>query len=96
MKHVSLQVAHKILTDCSAVMWDDYNLSFPMLAELTGKEDNQFMLLQYINEHGQTVFTKFAEGDNDIVVIEGSSMFLRDIEGTEIKLTVLVPAMLPA
>ena len=93
MKTISLQQAHKILTDCSAVVWEDNNhfVTYPSLSGITGEDDNQFLYLSGTDEDGYEYSAYFEEGNNKQVRVEGASMFLTDNEGEEVQLSILVP-----
>lgn len=94
MKQITLNKAHEILTNCSAVVWQDYFVCRPGLAELTGDEDNQWCYLSSDDSNGFTYSAKFEESNNRTVKVEGSSMFLMDNEDEEVQITVLVPTKL--
>jgi len=93
MKSIPLQDAHKILEDASAVIIDDNVLVYPTLAELEFSDENEFLYITWSDEDGQEYSLHFAEGDNQEVVIEGSSMFLMDTDAEDdtdaIQITIL-------
>jgi hypothetical protein len=93
MKDIPLQDAYKILEDASAIIIDDGVLVYPALAELEFSDENEFMYLTWSDEDGQEYSLHFAEGDNQEVVIEGSSMFLMDTDAEDdtdaIQITIL-------
>lgn len=90
MKTITLAKAHKILTECSAVivdMGDGATVTYPSVADLAeGDNDNEFLYLENNN-----YYLKFREGDNLVVKVEGAVMFLTDAEGEEFAITVLQP-----
>lgn len=91
MKKITIQKAHQILTDCSALIIDDNTLVYPSLADLEGSDDNEFLYLSWTDEEGRDYSVKFSEGQNKEVTISGSSMFLVDNEGEEAQITILAP-----
>lgn len=80
MKSITLENAYKILEDASAIIIDDGVLVYPALSDLEDSDENEFMYLEWRDEDGLEYYVKFAEGDNQEVVIEGSSMFLLDTD----------------
>lgn len=96
MKTITLQEAHRILTDCSAVVWEEANhfVTYPSLSDLTGEDDNEFLLLSGTDDEGYEYQARFMEGVNRNVRVEGSSMFLVDDNGDEVQVSILVPVNL--
>lgn len=88
MKNITLSEALKILQDCSAIIFDDNALIYPSLSDLENDADNEFMYISW-EEDSMEYSTKFAEGQNQIVKISNSAMFLVDTEGEECKITIL-------
>jgi hypothetical protein len=80
MKNIPLEEAYKILEDASAIIIDDGVLVYPVLSDLEHSDENEFMYLTWRDEDELEYCVKFAEGDNQEVVIEGSSMFLIDTD----------------
>ena len=102
MKTITLTQAHKILQNCSAVMFDGNEgpiITSPKLSgesgegELTGENKHLFLALDW-EESGLMYEHNFLEGTNRSVAIQGSSIWLINEEGDEVQLTVLVPANL--
>ena len=81
-KTITLEEAHKILQNASAVIIDEHALVYPSLWELTGDDENQFMYLSWEDE-GQDYYMKFCEGDNREVHVFGSSLFLYDTDAND-------------
>ena len=82
MKTITLKEAHQILQDCAAVIINDYTLLYPSLDDLKDDESNEFMYLSWEDE-GLKYNLKFCEGDNLVVQISGSSMFLYDTDAND-------------
>lgn len=95
MSKIPLQEAVEILKDCSAVIIDDYVLVYPSVNDLEQSDENEFMLLSY-TEDGLEYYYKFYEGENQMVEVVGSNMFLVDGDKETIQLTILVPKNLEA
>jgi hypothetical protein len=92
MKHIPLQEAFDILQDASAIIIDD-TVTFPSLDDLNGSDDNEFLYIGWEIEDADYC-AKFQEGENKMVKVVGSSLFLVDNEGDETQITILVPAKL--
>jgi hypothetical protein len=87
MKKVTLEQAHELLENTSAVIWgEESNLSYPLVNDLEGDEDNCFFELILDDEE-----MRFNEGDNQTVVLDGFSMVLVDEYGENQSITLLVP-----
>lgn len=95
MKKIPLHEALAILQNCSAVIVDDNALTYPSTDELTGDDDNEFLYLAW-DDGNQEFCATFTEGDNRMVKVAGSSMFLFDTDGDdeECQITILSPEML--
>ena len=74
MKTITLKEAHDLLQDASAVIINGSFLGYPSIWDLHNNDENEF--LYFSLDEGNI---KFREGDNKIVKICGSSMFLYDI-----------------
>ena len=97
MKTLTLAQAHRVLENCSAVIWGDQQfLTYPGTTDLTGDADNQFLYLSGTDDGGQDYAVMFEEGNNQSVKVVGSFMFLTDNEGEEVQLTILCPEILDA
>ena len=79
MKNIPLEDAYNILQDASAIIINDSTLVYPSLSDLEGDELNEFMYLSW-EEEGLVYDLHFNEGDNQMVKIVGSSMFLYDTD----------------
>jgi len=90
---ITLQEAHTILENCSAIVIDDNILLYPSLEDLTGEPENEFLYLSW-NEEGEDFEVKFLEKDNPKVTTSGCSLFLVDTEGNENQITILSPQKL--
>jgi hypothetical protein len=96
MKTITLEEAHKILQDCSAVIINDNVVIYPSINDLTGEDNNEFMFLGWEND-GEDFALFFWEGLNKTVTISGSSMFLYEIEDeidSPTQITILEPKKL--
>jgi hypothetical protein len=92
MKYIPLQEAFAIIQDASAIIIDD-TLTFPCLDDLNGSDENEFLYLGWEIEDLEYC-AKFQEGENKMVRVSGSNLFLIDNEGEETQITILVPAKL--
>lgn len=88
MKTIILQQAYSILKNCAGVITEDHIITYPILSDLTGEDNNQWLYLSW-DEDGLEYSRTFLEKENNNVKIAGSSMFLKDNEGEEIQLTIL-------
>lgn len=94
MKTISLQKAHSILEYCSAIIIEDYVLVYPSLSDLTGEDDNQWLYISWSDDKGREFDVEFIEENNKDITISGSTLFLKDNEGEEFQVTILVPEIL--
>jgi hypothetical protein len=92
MKYIPLQEAFAIIQDAYAIIIDD-TLTFPCLDDLNGSDENEFLYLGWEIEDLEYC-AKFQEGENKMVRVSGSNLFLIDNEGEETQITILVPAKL--
>jgi len=92
MKTITLKEAYSILEEASAIIIDGSVVTYPSLSDLEDDDTNEFMYLTWDDE-GQVYELKFNEGDNQKIIIVGSSMFLHDTnsDGIEdhIQITIL-------
>lgn len=79
MKNIPIEDAYKILEDASAIIINDSVLVYPNLSDIDFSDENEFMYLSW-DEEGLEYNLKFNEGDNQMVKIVGSSMFLYDTD----------------
>lgn len=79
MKNIPIEDAYKILEDASAIIINDSVLVYPNLSDLDFSDENEFMYLSW-DEEGLEYDLHFNEGDNQMVKIVGSSMFLYDTD----------------
>ena len=94
MKTITLDEAHQILEECSAVVIDDGVLVYPRLSDLEHSYLNEFLYLGWDDDQGLSYSIKFEEGENLSVKVSGSSMFLVDTKGDECQITILEPKQL--
>lgn len=87
MRTITLEDAFGILSDASAVIWDDDYLSYPSLSDLKWEDKNEFLYLSGGAEY--TVDATFKEENNRSVKVDGCRIFLTDDEGEEVQITVL-------
>ena len=79
MKIIALKEAHQILENASAIIIDDSVLVYPSLWDLQDDDTNEFLYLGWEDE-GLGYNLKFNEGDNQVVKVSGSSIFLLDMD----------------
>lgn len=79
---------HQILKNVPAVIWDEAFLGRPNMAELTGDDHNEFLYLS-ASVIGHEYMSSFEEGNNRQVHYDGSAIFLKDVEGEEVKIRLL-------
>ena len=91
VKEINLQQAYDLLQQSAAVVLDG-RLIEPILLGVEKDESNEFMYIDWEEEYEDetlTVDISFIEGDNQIVLVDGSKMILINSEGTEEELTLL-------
>ena len=91
VKEINLQQAYDLLQQSAAVVLDGRLLE-PILLGVEKDESNEFMYIDWEEEYEDetlTVDISFIEGDNQIVLVDGSKMILVNSEGTEEELTLL-------
>lgn len=97
MKTINIELAYKILGDASAVIINDSTLVYPSLYELEGSDENEFLYFKWDDE-GLEYSLTFNEGDNQEVIISGSSLFLYDTDANDetdyTQITLLSPTQL--
>lgn len=81
MKTITLQEAHTILANASAVIVNYDALVYLALEDLQDDLDNRFLYLSWEYE-GRGFDLTFAEDGNQEVRVEGSDMFLYDIKSS--------------
>jgi hypothetical protein len=84
MKQIDLSEAVRLLESCAAVLCEDAELCFPELIQLGKRADGIFLFVTTEHEHFE-----FTEKDNQKVIVAGSSMWLTDITGEEVQLSLL-------
>lgn len=85
MKEIKLEEAYKLLESCAAVICEDESKAYsPELAPLGSRADGIFLFVTTTHE-----LFEFTEKDNQKMIVIGSSMFLTDITGEEIQLSLL-------
>jgi hypothetical protein len=89
MKTITLETAFEILETASAVILNDDVTLYPGLADLTGEDDNAFMLLSWENEKGNECCLRFCEGDNREIEQKGDFLFLFAGDGEKTKVMVM-------
>ena len=91
MRTITLKAAFEVLENCSAVIIEDGIVSYPGLSDLEGKDENEFLYFSWTDEDGLEFNLKFREGENQMVEVWKSTMYLMDDEGDRVELTILVP-----
>lgn len=79
MKIIALKEAYNLLENASAIIIDDSILVYPALSDLQDDDTNEFLYLGWEDE-GRGYNMKFYEGDNQVVKVSGSSIFLLDMD----------------
>lgn len=87
-----LEAAVKVLQQAEGVVFDSggHVITFHSPADLNGTDENEFLSLGWVEE-GQDFEIRFAEGNNRLVTVSGSDLFLTDTEGDEVQVTPLYP-----
>ena len=91
MKYISLVDAHNALQNCNAVIWNDSMLCFPAVFDLPENGNEEFLSLRTDDDDGQTFETSFIQNENEIVRIDGSTMYLIDSNGDVVNIVLLTP-----
>lgn len=89
MKTLTLQEAHKLLEDCAACIVDDNALMYPSVEELTGELDNEFLYLSWTDSEGYEYSVYCIEENNQTIKVDNNNLILTDVDGGEVKLTLL-------
>jgi len=76
VKTITLKEACQILDSASAVVIDDDVVTYPVVSELTGDDENEFLFLSWMDDGGSEYSLSFNEGLNREVKVSGSSIFL--------------------
>jgi hypothetical protein len=76
MKVLTLEQAHKFLEKAGAVYVNQDILVSPIVDELQGDTDNNFMYLEWGDDIDGYTTLSFNEGDNQQVAVSGTTMFL--------------------
>ena len=93
MREITLQEAFNCLQACEGVILED-RLIAPVLLGLDGDPDNEFLHLSWTEEiRGEYLdfCTVFKEGDNQIVLSNGSVLTFINSEEQEEEITLLRP-----
>lgn len=85
---ITLEQAHRLLEECSAVSLEDSEPFYPSMSDLTGEDDNLFAYLGWENE-GQDYSLQFTEGQNRLVTLVGNLITLTDHEGDDVNIYLL-------
>lgn len=94
MRYITFDEAFKLLKNCSAVIWTDFgSLTYPVVydEEMEDPNEDQFLLLESMDEEGYEYRSMFYRGKNQRPKVEGSKLFLVDNTGEEVEMTLLVP-----
>lgn len=89
MRNITLEKAFKLLDNASAIILDDEILVYQSLSGLTDEDDNEFLFVTWSDYKGDEYYNCFRQGENEIIEISDSSMFLTDTEGDLCKITIL-------
>jgi hypothetical protein len=90
MKTISLAAAFTILDDADAIVVENFITDIG-LSDLNGESENLFLALSWRDDDGADYIVKFCEGQNSVVKVNGSDLFLVDCDGDEVQITVLAP-----
>jgi len=90
MKKITLKEAVELLYECSAVITEDYTVTYPSVFE----DEEVFLIVQWDDEDGQTFSYNFNKADNQEVEVELSNMYLTDVEGASMCLMLLTRMIL--
>lgn len=80
---MTLQETYRVLEECAAISTESGELFYPHLSELTGEIDNEFAHFEWEDDEGLVYSVRFAEGENQSVVVSGGMVTLVDTEGDE-------------
>lgn len=94
IKTIELEEAYDHLMESEAVIVEGY-VMYPIVNELKDDEDNVFLEL-YWDDDGLIYSLKFIEGDNKMVDMGESSIYLKDTgtDGQKIEITLLTKKQL--
>lgn len=91
MKTLTLEQAHRLISECSACIVDGSELMYPSIAELTGEPDNEFLYLSWMDDDGREFAAICFEENNQTVEIRENKLVLHDDNDDEFTLTLLIP-----
>lgn len=91
MKTLQLYDAYYFLSRCAGLLLEG-RLVEPILSEIEDDYENEFLVLQWEEEHEgvlHTVEVGFLEKDNQTVGLDGATLILTNSQGEEEELTLL-------
>lgn len=91
MKTIQLYDAYYFLNNCAGLLLEG-RLVEPILSEIEDDYENEFLVLQWEQEHEgvlHTVEVAFKEKDNQTVGLDGATLTLINTEGEEEDITLL-------
>lgn len=90
MKTISLNEAYQLLEKAIGVILDkNGKIVYPSLSQLTDDDEHEFLYLSWDDRMGYEYDVRFKQGNNSQVNLSEYSMFLTDIDGQQIELSIL-------
>ena len=91
MKHpITLQQAHDLVNQATALLIDGGFLAHVCIDELIGDPSNQWLFVSWNNFDDEPVYTYFIEEKQEIL-FDGSTLYMQDEDGEDWQLVLLVP-----
>lgn len=90
MKTITLKQAEKLLHSCSGVI-TSYTIVYPDVFGVEDDPENMWLQLKWTDDELYDYEAEFYEKDNQEIRFEGSCLFLKDSEGEEVEVSLLVP-----
>lgn len=91
MKSISLEKAFDILQKAPAITVDGVLINSFAVSQLEGKDDHEFMYLEWSDDKDYIFDTTFSESNNREVFVEGTRLRMINREGDEVEIEVLEP-----
>ena len=88
-RKISLQEAHDLILESSAIIINNDILLYPSLDSISGDPENEWLYLSWDDGYHEFAL-KFIEEEQDIF-FDGTTITMKDSEDDEVDLTLLVP-----
>lgn len=89
-KKITLQKAHSLVNQATALLIDGGFLAHVCIDELIGNPSNQWLFLSWNDVDDEPLYTYFTEQKQEIL-FDGSTLYMVDEDGEDWRLVLLVP-----